>query len=130
MTLPLTAADLADRVATALGSADLDAFADLLAPDVQWGPVNDFVSGCHNRQEVLAWYRAGRDRGVRAQVTEVVAGADKLLVGLRVVRNPGANGADGSAERWQVLTVRDGQVADIRGYDDRAEAATCAGLDD
>jgi len=68
MTQPLSAADLAATVATALGSADLDAFTELLAPDVQWGPVGDFVSGCHNRKEVLAWYRAARDRGMRDRV--------------------------------------------------------------
>jgi hypothetical protein len=54
MTQPFTAADLAETVATALGSADLDAFGELLAPDVQWGPVDDYVAGCHNRQDVLA----------------------------------------------------------------------------
>lgn len=128
MTQPCTAADLAGPVAAALGSADLDAFAKLLAPDVQWGPVGDFVSGCHNRREVLAWYRAARDRGMRARVTEVVAGADKLLVGLQVSGTEAADDAGGSAERWQVLIVRDGQVCDIRGYDDRAEAATRVGV--
>ena len=31
-------------------------------------------------------------------------------------------------DRWQVLTLRDGMVADILGFDNRAEAAAAAGL--
>jgi len=31
-------------------------------------------------------------------------------------------------ERWQVLTLRGGRVADIRGFDDRAVAAARAGV--
>jgi hypothetical protein len=38
---------------------------------------------------------------MRAQVTEVVAGVDKLLVGLQVVGTPAANDAGGSADRWR-----------------------------
>jgi hypothetical protein len=62
-------------------------------------------------------------------VTEVVAGVDTMLIGLEIVGTPAASDASGRAERSQVLTVRDGQVADIRGYDDRHEAAIRAGLD-
>ena len=61
---------------------------------------------------------------MRVLVTEVVAGTDMLLVGLEIASET----AGGAANRWQVLTVRDGQVADIRGYGDRAEAASRAGL--
>jgi len=125
-----TAPDLAESVAAALGSANLDAFAHLLAPDVGWGPPDDPVSGCHNRTEVLGWYRASRQRGMRAEVTEVVAGTDKLLVGLRVFGPPPAADIDGAVERWQVLTVSEGKVSDIRGFDDRAEAVRRAGLGD
>ncbi len=127
---PPIAAEVADRVAAALESADLEAFADLLAPDAQWGAPDDPVSGCHSRDEVLRWYRASRAEGMRAEVTEMVVGPGKLLVGVRVAGTPDAEDNGGSVERWQVLTMRNGQVADIRGFDDRSEAARRAGIGD
>lgn len=120
--------DLAGRVRAALESGDLDAYGDLLDPDVCWGPPDDPDSGCHDRDEVLAWYRAARDRGMRATVTEVVAGADCLLVGLTVSGSPAADAQGGDFARWQVLSLKDGLVADIRGFDDRGLAATSAGI--
>lgn len=120
---------LARRLKTAIEAADLDAIADLLAPDVRWGPPDDPVSGCHNRKEVRAWYQAAFNRGVRATVNEVVAGPHALLLGLSVSgRSEGAEG--GGVELWQVLAVRDGLIADIRGFDHRAEAAARAGIVD
>jgi hypothetical protein len=77
----LSLAELSEQVRGALESADLAAYRDLLAPDATWGPPDDEESGCHNRDEVLEWYRRARAAGVSATVTEVVAGAGKLLVG-------------------------------------------------
>jgi ketosteroid isomerase-like protein len=116
--------DVAARVKAALDSADVRAIGDLLHPDVRWGAPDDPHPSCRNRTEVLAWYRRGWEAGVRARVSEIVAHEDKLLVGLRVARTPGA--AD--VERWQVLTVAAGRIVDIRPFDDRAEAAAHAGL--
>lgn len=114
---------IATRLSDALGAADLDAYRDLLDPNVTWGPPDDVRSGCHSREEVLRWYRQGRARGVRAEVTEAVVRGDKILVGLRVRDGQtSAAEAEGSG-RWQVLTVVDGRVRDIRGFDDRTEAA-------
>ena len=123
-----TPGDLVPRVRYALESADLDAMSSLLAPDARWGPPDDQVSGCHSRDEVLAWYRGGRASGARAKVTELVEGRGTLLVGLEVSGTQGAAEQGGTAERWQVLTLRDGLVADIRGFNDRAEAAARAGV--
>jgi hypothetical protein len=36
--------------------------------------------------------------------------------------------AGGAVERWQVLTLRGDRIADIRGFDDRAAAASRAGV--
>ena len=119
---------IAERVREALGSADLSAFADLLDPAVRWGAPDDMEGGCQNRKQVLDWYRRGRDAGARASVTEVVPNGDKILVGLRVTGTPAADDLGGAADRWQVLTVADGRVIDIRGFDDRAEAAVRVGL--
>ena len=116
---------IAALVEAALTSADLDAFTELLDPNVQWGAPDDHAPSCQNRQQVLSWYQRGRDAGVRADVIEVLAGKDRLLVGLRV-RGDGAAG--GAVERWQVMTVRAGRVVDIRAFDERTEAAGRAGV--
>ena len=117
---------IAERVRAALDSADLASYGELLDPDVYWGPPGDDRSGCHNRAQVLAWYERGREAGGRATVTEMVAGEDRLLVGLRVTGTAGAGG--GATDRWQVLRVRDGLVVDIRGFDRREDAVAHAGL--
>lgn len=119
---------LASKVETVLNAADLSAFSELLDPGVTWGPPGDDLSGCHNRDEVIAWYNGARAQGMSGQVTEVVIGGDALLVGLRVTGTEEANEAGGFAERWQVLQVRGGRVVDIRGYSNRSEAAASAGV--
>ncbi len=119
--------DLADRVRRALETADLGAMRRLLAPDATWGPPDHPEWGCQNRDEVLAWFQHGRDGGGRARVIDVAAGPDTLLVGIEVTGFPRA-GQDGPVERWQVMTVRHGRVRDIRGFDNRADAATRAGI--
>jgi ketosteroid isomerase-like protein len=119
--------EVAREVRAALESADLTAFSHLLDPDVHWGAPDDAAPGCTNRQQVLTWYRRGRARGVRASVTELVVGGDKLLVGLKVVGNPAMAESGGQVQRWQVLTVAAGRIVDIRGFEDRADAAARLG---
>jgi ketosteroid isomerase-like protein len=116
------------RIKLALESADLDAINDLLDPDVRWGAPDDEAPSCQNRRQVLAWYRRGRAAGVRARVTEVTAHGDKILVGLEVTGRPATDATGGEADRWQVLTVAEERIVDIRGFDDRQEAAARAGL--
>jgi hypothetical protein len=123
-----TTVAIAERVREALQTADLSAIADVLDPAVRWGAPDNMEGGCQNRKQVLDWYRRGRDRGARAAVTEVAARGDKIFVGLKVTGAPAAEELGGEAQRWQVLTVVDGLVVDIRGFDDRNEAVSHAGL--
>jgi ketosteroid isomerase-like protein len=120
---------LAQRVRLALESADPAQFAELLAPDVRWGAPDDPAPSCQNRSQVLAWYERGRAAGMRARVVDVHVRGDKIVVGLRVARPSASGEADSEGERWQVLTCRDGLVADIRAFDDRNEAFARADLD-
>ena len=118
---------LTELVRRALEGDDLGAIGELLDPDVYWGPPDDDRSGCHNREEVIAWWGKARQAGATAEVTEVVAGDDTVLVGLRVRR--GGDPVDDSGWlRWQVLRIRHGLVVDIRGYEERALAAARAGV--
>ena len=111
--------ELAGQVCTALEDADLDGYRDLLDPGVTWGAPDDPRPGCRNRDQVLAWYRRGRAPGMRARVTETEVGGDRILVGLEVV---GRDATGAPVQRWQVLTVPDGRIVDIRGFEDRATA--------
>ena len=119
-----SATDIAAQVRTALEAADLDAFGDLLDPRVTWGAPGDPSPSCQNRQQVLAWYRRGRADGRRAQVVDVRAHHDKVLLAMTV----SGGGDQPAVDRWQVLTVAGGRVTDIRGYDDEDEAKAAAGL--
>jgi hypothetical protein len=123
-----TVTELAEQVRDALEAGDLAAYQHLLAPHVRWGPADEPGAGCHNRSQVLGWYRSARDRGMSATVNEVVAGTDRLLVGLTVSNNQEPGDGGSGAARWQVLTVQDGLITDIRGFDDRDEAAARAGI--
>ena len=122
--------ELAERVRHAVDSADAAAMADLLHPNAKWGAPDDPKPSCQNRRQVLDWYQQSRERGVGARVTEVEVRGDKILVGMKVAgRSPdGEPGAE--VDRWQVMTVVDGQIADIRGFEGRDEAAVRAGVQD
>ena len=114
---------IAEKVRIALDSADLEQFSDLLDPHVTWGAPDDPSPSCQNRSQVLKWYANGRAAGTRAQVREVTTNDDKVLVAMTVT-SVGPEVSD----RWQVLTVANGLVTDIRGYDDESDARAAAGL--
>jgi hypothetical protein len=122
-------AELIERVTLALESGDLGAIGELLDPGARWGaPDGPHEADCQNRDQVVAWWAGARGAGARAVVTEVIAGAGTLLVGLEVTGTAAARESGGAAERWQVLTLRGDRIVDIRGFDDRATAAARAGV--
>jgi len=127
---PLAVERLGERIRAVLDSADLAGFAELLAPDVRWGAPDSHDADCRSREEVVAWWSRGRQAGARARVTEIVPGAGAFLVGLAVTGTREAEQNGGTAQRWQVLRVESGQIVDIRGFDDRHQAALHAAVSD
>jgi len=121
---------LALQVKLALESADLSAYAELLDPDVRWGPPGDPSPPCQNRGQVMAWYQRGKSAGTRASVTEVTVIGDRLLVGLLVMGARDAGPRSRLSSRWQVLTVSDGRINDIVGFESREEAESCVAVAD
>ncbi len=120
---PRTVQSIAEQVGVALGAADLSTFAELLDPNVHWGPPDAAAPVCKNRDQVLAWYSRGRQSGLRARVTQVEVTGDRILVGMLVTGNRADSGA---AERRQVLTVANGRIIDIVGFDEQALAVARA----
>jgi hypothetical protein len=114
---------IAEKVRVALDSADLEEFADLLDPKVTWGAPGDSAPACQNRRQVLTWYANGRAAGRRGNVRSVETHDDKILVTMTV-----STPDEPDHDRWQVLTVANGLVADIRGYEEQEAALTAAGI--
>jgi hypothetical protein len=115
LTKPITVEDVAALVKGALESNDLERFAELLSPDVQWGAPGAATPACQNRDQVLKWYSTGREAGRRvATVSHVEVQGNAVLVGMRL---------EGEGERWQVLRVGPEGVYDIRGFEDQAQGA-------
>ena len=96
----------------AIESADLDALAEALAPDVVW---SGRYPGelCRNRDEVLVMLREAQGRGIDP-APEIVLERDDVLV-----VDPHLDG------RHQVLVLRDGLVSEVRAYMSR-DAAVAA----
>ena len=114
---------LAIRVRYAMEAVDLDVMRELLAPDARWGAPEQDVPTCRSAPEILSWYELARENGVRAEITETRVVNTSILVGLKILANQHNSKVD---TRWQVLSVRDGRIAEIRGYERRREAMAFA----
>ena len=111
-------ADIARHLEAAYRDLDLELLGSLLHPQVQWTGV------CGNRAQVLDWYRSLLADGLRASVESVTVAGGTVVLGLSVARQ--AEGARPAPpdHLYQVFTVEDAQVIEIRGYPDRASALT------
>jgi ankyrin repeat protein len=109
-------ADIARHLEAAYRSLDLELLASLLHPDVRWS------GQCSTSAEVLHWYRHLLADGTRATVESVEVDRDAVVMGIGVAGQ--AEGArPAPAERiFQVFTVDDNQIVEIRGYPDRPSA--------
>jgi ketosteroid isomerase-like protein len=117
---------LVTDIREAMESADLDAMGELLTPDARWGAPEQDVPTCQNAKQILSWYEMARDNGMRADVIETVIIANHVVVGFKILAAREGTPTSGDSMRWQVLSVRDGRVAEIRGYATRREAAEFA----
>jgi hypothetical protein len=124
----LITTNVMNLVKSAYEAADLAAFEVLLDPHVTWGPPGDPSPPCRTKEQVLDWYRRGRESGARAEVTEVSSLGDRILVGLVTSRTDAAEERGDEANRWQLLTIRDGLIVDIAGFDQRTDAMEFADL--
>jgi ketosteroid isomerase-like protein len=119
---------LAQRVRYAMEAIDLATMEELLAPDARWGAPEQDVPTCRDAKEILSWYELAQANGVSADVTEVVVVGENIVVGLKIHTNPKTKTKTKTNvnTRWQVLSVRDGRIAEIRGYETRGDATSFA----
>ena len=114
--LPYARGVIADEVRTAYESRDLAALGPLLAEEVTWGDPGT-PGACHCRDEVLAAFGRLKEAGVAAELLSVRDGPGGVVVHLGLA----------GGQRWQALSVRDGRIVEIRGYDDASSAQEAVG---
>jgi hypothetical protein len=112
------ARELATRLPEVVAGRDLAAILPLLSPDVRWGPDGeDTPQTCHSRDDVARWFGGRLREGLRARLVETTVRGPRILLALAASLPDGE-----SSERILVLTVRGGQVADVRSASDRDHA--------
>jgi hypothetical protein len=109
-------ADIAQHLAAAHAERDLELLGSLLHPQVRWS------GECTSKDQVLDWYRALQAEGTAVTVEAVEVDRDAVLLGLAVTGPAQGARPAGGQHLWQVFTVVDAQIVDIRGYPDRASA--------
>jgi ankyrin repeat protein len=114
-------AEIAGHLETACRDLDLDLLGSLLHPEVRWTGL------CRDRTQVLDWYRSLIAEGIAATVRSVEVDRDAVVLGLSVARRAVAAAPAPPQQLYQVFTVEDARIVEIRGYDDRPSALARGG---
>jgi ketosteroid isomerase-like protein len=110
---------------------DVRRMMEFVDPDLEWthpdpGRENPQRDG---REELASALRRQADRGLHAELEEVVAAGDQVIV---VMRTPGVDEyrhrQQADDRTYDVVTVRDGLIVGLRACRDRGEARAVAGI--
>jgi ketosteroid isomerase-like protein len=110
---------------------DVRRMMEFVDPDLEWThPDPDRGNPqCDGRDELASALRRQADLGLRAELEEVVAAGDRVIV---VMRTPGVDEyrhrQQTDDRTYDVLTVRDGLIISLRACRDRGEARAIAGI--
>lgn len=112
----------------AASRGDVDSISALLSPDVHWHGAGDDEGGCRNRKQALRWMREGLERGVRVELLEArELPGDRVLLVLQRQPDEESEPGDAPAPHGQIVTFRDGRIADMAVYPTADEAIAAAG---
>jgi ketosteroid isomerase-like protein len=112
---------------------DVTRMMDFVDPDVDWtyldpGPDGPRPRTCHGRGELEEALRRQAQWGLRAELEEVVAAGDRVML---VMRTPGIDeyGHRQADDRtYDIVTVRGGLIIGLHACRDRSEARSLAGI--
>lgn len=117
----------------AYSRGDIPRMMDFVDPDLEWtyldpGLADPQPQTCHGRDELEKALLRQAERGLRAELEQVVAAADKVMV---VMRTPGLDQYRqwrAGDQSYDVLTLRDGVIVALHACRDRDEAHALAGI--
>jgi len=109
-------ADVAQHLEAAYRNLDLELLGSLLHPRVRWSGL------CNTSAEVLDRYRQNLSDGTRPTVESAEVNRDAVVLGITLSRPAAVTGPAPTERLYQVFTVENGEVIEIRGYPDRGSA--------
>ena len=126
-------ADLIRRAYQAYANGELQAMLALVDPELEWTYLDPSLEHpqpqvCRGRHQLESALQRQAERGLRAQLEEVVGHRDRVMV---VVRTPGADAyrlRQTDDRNYSVFTVRRGHIVALRDCRDRQEALHLTGF--
>ncbi|HEV8167269.1 MAG TPA: nuclear transport factor 2 family protein [Actinomycetota bacterium] len=117
----------------AYANGDLATMLEVVDPDLEWTYLDPTLERptpqvCHGRQELENALRGWAQHGLRAELEEVVANGDLVMVGVRAPGIDSYYGRRGDDRAYSVFTVRDGRIVALRDCRDRQEALRLTGI--
>lgn len=110
---------------------DVRRMMEFVDPGLEWTHPDPDLGNptCDGREELAKALRRQTDLGLRAELEEVVAAGDRVIV---VMRTPGVDQyrhrEQADDRTYDVITVRDGLIVGLRACRDRGEARAIAGI--
>jgi ketosteroid isomerase-like protein len=117
----------------AYAKGDVPRMLDIVDPDLEWtyldpGFEDPEPQVCHGRHELQVALERQAERGLEAELEEVVGNGDRVMV---VVRIPGIDAyrmRKAEDRNYAVFTVRERRIVALRDCRDREDALATAGI--
>jgi ketosteroid isomerase-like protein len=117
-----------------LADGGLDVLAEFWSADITWRAIEgapDDVGEMHGARRHVATYRTGSTRlttstAVAQELLDV--GDDRVVAVQHLTGRARLSGVETGLRYAVVYTLREGKIAQVRGYRDRAEALKAVGL--
>jgi ketosteroid isomerase-like protein len=125
--------DLIRRAFQAYANDDLATMLQVIDPDLEWTYLDPTLEHptpqvCHGRHELENALRGWAEHGLRAELEEVVANGDLVMVAVRAPGIDAYYGRPGDDRAYSVFTVHDGRIVALRDCRDRQEALRLTGV--
>jgi len=112
---------------------DVDRMMDFVDPDLEWTHLDPSLGNSqlrtdHGRRELENALRRQLDLGLRAEVEEVIAAGEHVMLVMRTPAVDEYRHQQDHDRTYDVATVRDGLIVELRACRDRGEARSLAGI--
>ena len=110
------------RTWQALAEGDLGAMEAALASDARWRAIEDGPWNCENRQAIIEVMGRNLETGLRGRIEETIQDGERIVVAFRPEQPFQGERPLDDGIAYVVVTMRDGQIVEMKGSADRANA--------